>query len=225
MVSQLAVAASCLVPAAAPAQGDCSNPPSTMDLRVLAAAQSASVTLRAPSTRYPGCDEPADPITATVDWGDGATSTAAIEPAGDGRITVVAQHSYDRPGVYPVTVTQRNERTGVTRKDTHYQAWVNPTGTVRERRALTWRAGRRFAGVVAGFPSVGVLNPERFVARVAWGDGTSSRGTVVAGGAGLAVAGRHTWRRRPEGRDVTVTVVERASGAILRVKRSLRIRR
>jgi hypothetical protein len=47
----------------------------------------------------------ADTHTATVDWGDGTPPAAGTVTAGSGSGTVDADHVYDAPGVYTVTVT------------------------------------------------------------------------------------------------------------------------
>jgi hypothetical protein len=43
--------------------------------------------------------------TATIDWGDGTTTTGQIVADGDGRFRVVGEHTYDAWGLYLVQVT------------------------------------------------------------------------------------------------------------------------
>ena len=229
----VAVLGACALAAFAPApapgrqhEQDCANLPTTLELRLLLVAQGSEARLRAPGSRVEGCDEPGDPITLSVAWGDGTTETAALVPSpGDERsFTVVAQHVYERSGRFPIVIRQRNERTGVTRNDAHYEAHVLPTGRIVRRRAMVVRPGGPFAGVVTPVPGGGDLFA-RYRARIAWGDGTTSRGRVRARGGELVVTGRHRWRRELRRRRLVVTVRELRTGAVLRIERPLRLRR
>ncbi len=53
--------------------------------------------------------DPAD-YRATVDWGDGATSTGTVRPGQLNSFTVSGQHRYTEPGYYRVTVTVTDGR-------------------------------------------------------------------------------------------------------------------
>jgi hypothetical protein len=211
-----------------PGPTDCANPPQTLELRLVYAAQGNTFTLRAPAGYLPGCDDPSDPLSATVDWGDGTSSAASLQPVpGEDRaLTVVAQHVYQRPGTYPVVIVQRNERTGVARSDTHYQAKVLRAGVIVSRRSLSWWPGRRFSGELASFSPQGAELPaERYAATIAWGDGTTSRGTVAQRPGVVAISGTHTWRRALRNRNVTVTLTEATTGAVLKVRKPLKMRK
>ena len=229
----LVVAAACALaaaPAPTPAPGqqpeqDCANLPTTLELRLLVVAQRKAATLRAPGSRVEGCDEPGDPISLSVAWGDGTTEPATLEPSpsDDRAFTVVAEHTYERSGRFPIVIRQRNERTGVTRNDAHYEAHVQPAGRIVRRRPLVAVPGRRFEGPVTRIPTVGEGFFRRPSVRIAWGDGTTSRGRVVIRAGRTVVVGRHRWPGRLRARRVVVTVRETVSGAVLRIVRPVRV--
>ena len=222
------VAAAIALGAAGPAlaqqpEQDCANLPTTFELRLLVVAQGTTAALRAPGYRVEGCDEPDDPITLSVAWGDGTTEPATLEPsAADPRaFTVVADHVYERRGRFPIVIRQRNERTGVTRNDSHYEAQVQPTGRIVRRRPVVAVPGRRFSGVLARLPfllGAAIRQPQ---ASIRWGDGTTSRGRIAFRDGDTVIRGTHRWRRRVRGRRVVVTVREPVSGAVLRIVRPL----
>lgn len=49
--------------------------------------------------------EPASDFTATIDWGDGTTSTGTIVSLGGGAFNVTGDHAYSQAGVFSVTVS------------------------------------------------------------------------------------------------------------------------
>jgi hypothetical protein len=204
--------------AQAPGGYDCANPPTTSDLRWVFAAQGKTFTWRVPTGYLPGCDEQGDPLSVTVDWGDGTSSAAAPAP-------VVAQHIYQRPGKYQIVIVQRNERTGVARSDEHYQVNVVRTGLIVAHHGLSWWPGRRFSGTLASFSQQGAeVAAMQYAATIAWGDGTTSRGTLVQRRGVLMVRGAHSWRRSLRTRNVTVTVTEATTGAVLQIRKPLKPR-
>ena len=103
--------------------------------------------------------------TATISWGDGATTTGVVTGA-DGEFTVGGTHAYQYNGTYPVIVT-------ITDADGTSQA----TSTVT--------AGALYAGVnqtltVASFTGGYPNEPaSSFTATINWGDGTGNTGAMV----------------------------------------------
>jgi hypothetical protein len=197
----------------------CASPPTTSDLRMWFVAQGRTLTWPVQGSYLPGCDEPGDPLSVTVDWGDGTSSGPSPAP-------VVAQHIYQRPGKYQLVMVQRNERTGVARSDEHYQANVLRTGLIVAHQSLSWWPGRRFSGNVASFSPQGAeASAVPYAVTIAWGDGTTSRGTVVERWGVVRVRGAHTWRRTLRNRQVTVTVKQPTTGAVLQIRRPLKPRK
>jgi hypothetical protein len=223
--SALAVATPALAQTAEPPV-DCGHVPQTTDLRLLRGSEDHPVALRAPGGFYPGCDADGDPITASVDWGDGTSGPASLEAVADqrGRFTVAATHAYGKAGTYPIVIAQHNERSGVTRYDNHYEAMVAASGVVVRLRPSRLR-GRRFAGTLARVPRTGMQLRDRYRATISWGDGSSHTGVVSAGANALSVSGSHTWRRTTRRAEVVVTLTDLDDGAIVMLRRSFRLAR
>lgn len=128
--------------------------------------------------------------TATITWGDGATTTGAISASGNG-FQVTGQHIYNDEGNAPVIVTVRDSD-GAT-------ATATSTAAITEADAFTGQLllsgmseGAARTVTVATFHDADTSNlPGDFSATIDWGDGTISSG-VVSGGAGtFSVAGTH----------------------------------
>lgn len=133
--------------------------------------------------------------TATIDWGDGATSSGTITGDGSGNFTVAGCHTYAEEGPYTVKVT-------ITDVDnSSNNANVTSTATVVDA-SLSGSCtapgvfGTAFAGQVATFTDQSSTGtPDDFSATINWGDGSSSPG-VIAGGPGnvpYTVSGTHTY--------------------------------
>ena len=152
-------------------------------------------------------------FTATIDWGDGTTSAGLLtpDPAGGDRFLVLGASTYLAAGQYPVNVAITSP--------TGFQANVGGTATVGPAPdapptalpalPIAAQSGSPVRSVVAAFrdadPSGG---PADFSGVIAWGDGSTSAGSVVAapGAPGLFfVVGSHTYAAR-ETVPVQVTV-------------------
>ncbi len=140
----------------------------------------------------------ASDFSATLDWGDGATTVGVV--AGSGTTLSVTTgspgHSYTHEGVYTLTVTVVNIHTGASGSG-HGQV------TVSEGDVLTVASGPAFTAQ-ATLPATNVTTatftdsiPQAssdFTAMIDWGDGTTSTGTVSGGsGSPLVVKGTHTY--------------------------------
>ncbi|MDQ6811596.1 MAG: hypothetical protein M3Z95_06835 [Actinomycetota bacterium] len=134
--------------------------------------------------------KPSD-YSATIEWGDGASSSGRIT-AGEGSFSVRAAHAYTEEGSYPVKIfiTDVDEP-----KNT---AVANSTAIVADSaltaKGVTVTSPANFTGEVASFtdedPGATVAD---FSATVEWGDGRSSRATVSASGSGFAVTASHAF--------------------------------
>ena len=121
--------------------------------------------------------------TATISWGDGATSAGVVSGA-DGEFTVGGPHNYQHDGTYPVIVT-------ITDAD----------GTTTQATS-TVTAGDQYAGVtqtltVASFTGGYPNEPaSSFTATINWGDGSGATGAMVMqSGSNFNVAGGARLRR------------------------------
>jgi hypothetical protein len=133
---------------------------------------------------------------ATVDWGDGATTSGTIAKGADGTFTVTGTHTYAEEGHATVTVT-------ITDTDNpRNTATVTSAATVDD--APLTAAGRPdllSTDPVSGLPVATFTdaNPAApvgdFTATIDWGDGSPASPGTVSGPTGgpFTVAGSHTY--------------------------------
>ncbi len=151
-------------------------------------------------------------FTATIVWGDAASSAGAIVGS-SGSFTVFGTHTYADEGSfsYTVTVTEINPA-GNTAAST-------ATATVSEADVLSGTpvpisaaAVVPFAGTVATFTDTNGANvPGDFTATINWGDASTSAGVVTGGSGSFSVSGTHTYAA-PGSFTVTVTLADDAPG-------------
>jgi hypothetical protein len=132
---------------------------------------------------------------ATIDWGDGTSSTVGTISGSAGSFTVSGGHTYAEEGSYTVTVA-------ITDTDNAANtATVTSTATVADAAltsacAMPSLTTQAYAGKTATFTdasSTGTLSD--FTASINWGDSSTSAGTIT-GGPGIApytVSGSHTY--------------------------------
>jgi cyclophilin family peptidyl-prolyl cis-trans isomerase len=143
------------------------------------------------------------PFTASINWGDGHVTTGTVTGS-NGNFTVDGSNTYAEAGTDTVQVTITYTGTGNSNStpptNTGDTGQASTTATVADA-ALTARgatvnatAGVAFHGVVATFTDANPTpNVNDFTATIAWGDGTTSTGTVVASGSTFEVVGSHTY--------------------------------
>ncbi|HWD66265.1 MAG TPA: hypothetical protein VG405_13955 [Solirubrobacteraceae bacterium] len=139
----------------------------------------------------------ASSYTATINWGDGGSSTGTIQALSGtpGAFTVTGQHTYTTPGSYTITVTVTGGDDPTTSASDQNTATVGstPTFTVAGRGTLNL-PGETFTGTIAtvryGNTSASAGG---FSARINWGDGSSGTGTMTGSAGSYAVAAAHTF--------------------------------
>jgi len=120
--------------------------------------------------------------TASIDWGDNSTSQAVIADAGSGHFKVSGSHTYARFGNYPIVVTIQDTFQNATQI-------VNASAVIADATiSATWvqPALPGGIGIVSGvLAAVTDANPTGVVsdltAVIAWGDGSTSPGTITVG--------------------------------------------
>src|ERR1700722_15671393 len=153
---------------------------------------------------------PSSDYTATIDWGDGTTTTGVVSgSAGSFTVASAVSHTYADEGLFTEVVT-------ITR--TTDSATIAPSGTVTVADTDNLHAS---GTTVRGDPNVALTNvtvatftddntvsgPGEFVATVDWGDGTTTTGTVSGGSGAFTVSGSHTYTQN--GQDtISLTVTE-----------------
>jgi hypothetical protein len=128
---------------------------------------------------------------ATIEWGDGSTSTGTITGSA-GSFNVSGEHTYAEEGLYPTKViitdvdTPSNNQT-VTGAATIGDAPLSATG-------VSAVSPMSFSGTVAHLTDVNTLgSASDFTATIDWGDSSTSTGTVTGGGGTYTVSGSHTY--------------------------------
>jgi hypothetical protein len=137
----------------------------------------------------------ASDFTATVNWGDGTTTTGTVAASGTS-FTVTGDHTYARAGAYPlvVSVHDKSEDSG----SANGGAAVADAALTVTAQSFSTHVGDSFSGKVATFTDA---NPQGtaadFSAEIAWGDGTSSAGTISSQGIGastvFSISGSHVY--------------------------------
>ncbi|HXW26291.1 MAG TPA: pentapeptide repeat-containing protein, partial [Xanthobacteraceae bacterium] len=145
----------------------------------------------------------ASDFTATINWGDGVTTTGTVVGA-PGTFTVEGGHTYANYG---------NDTASVTVTDTLDQIQGTFSGTVAVADAnvltghgttITANKGQAFTGTVATFTDTYTATPaSEFLATINWGDGTTSTGTISGANGSFTVSGTHSY---VDGGEYTVTV-------------------
>lgn len=150
----------------------------------------AGVAFTAPVATFTVTGDPGA-IIATIAWGDGSTSTGTFGNDSQGRQQVVGTHTYATAGDRPVVVTLRSA-SGAQATATS-TARVAVTGIAGSASDLTATAGVPFTASLVRLAVSGPIVPPS-TAQIAWGDGTSGTGQVVAApGGGYEVIGSHTY--------------------------------
>jgi hypothetical protein len=132
-------------------------------------------------------------FSATIDWGDGTTTTGTIASNGFGGFKVTGTHTYAEEGTDAVNVTVHDaggSSTVINSSAAVADASLTPVPTT-----VHPKEGVSFSGIVGNFRD-GSSNPDLadFTATIDWGDGTTTAGTIASNGAGgFKVTGTHTY--------------------------------
>ena len=169
-----------------------------------------------------GDDVPASAFTATIDWGDGSTSTGMISSTADSTFTVIGTHTYAEDGdnetgvadVFPVTVTiSSGTGSSFTVTSRAYVAEeslpiMNPQGGF----VISAQELQPFTAPVATFTSSSGAVAGEFTASIDWGDPSpdTSAGTISGpdNNGVFTVTGSHTYAE-----DGTFTIKVTITGA------------
>jgi hypothetical protein len=154
-------------------------------------------------------------FTATINWGDGATTSATISQVAVGQpIQVSGSHVYAHVGSFPVTVAVQH--VAATADVIGASATKTTTATVSDAmltgagNLVTAVAGVPFSGTVATFADPNPFaKATDFIATIAWGTEATTPGTVTAAPGGFAVSGSHTFTGSGQ---IPISVVVHDSG-------------
>src|SRR3984893_13495278 len=136
----------------------------------------------------------ASSFTATIDWGDGTTSTGTVVGS-NGHFTVEGGHTYADENQFPALVT-------VTRTADSSQLLIAGTVAVADTdnftphgATITYTPNTPLTNVtVATFTDTNTQNVAGdFTAQIDWGDGTITTGTVQGSAGSFSIVGSHTY--------------------------------
>jgi hypothetical protein len=147
--------------------------------------------------------------TAVIAWGDGSSSTGTVAATAGG-FQVLGSHSYAEDGSYAVSVSVLDsDGNSTTAGGT---ATVGDAALSALSKTLAFTEGAAATQVAASFEDA---DPRGFAsdysATIAWGDGTTSVGTLAANGAGFDVLGSHSYAE--EGSYAVSVTIQDAGGA------------
>ena len=149
-------------------------------------------------------------LTATIDWGDGSTSTGTIVADPHGGYDVTGTHTYGYPGnggwgfglfehttagpqPFLVNVTLTNATTNATATAVSLASVtaMPPTLVASGLNLPNLSVSNSFSGTVATFTDSDGSPASSFKATIVWGDGTISAGTITANGGNGFPGRRH----------------------------------
>jgi hypothetical protein len=148
-------------------------------------------------------DESVDPgLSATIDWGDGATSKAdkiAWDDSNESNVRVTASHLYDAntgEASYTIKVTLTDDGIDGSAMTTSHATIGDAKLTAGAAKSFVATGAQASTPVVASFTDAAGTQAKAadFTAAINWGDGTSSAGTLTQTAAGaFDVSGTHTY--------------------------------
>jgi hypothetical protein len=149
---------------------------------------------------------------ASIDWGDGSTTTGAIVANPSGGYDVAGSHSFASVGSKAITVSISDIASPTTVVNATASATIMPAPLTGFPVPFQATSQTLFTGVVGAFSDGDKMSVGgQFAANIQWGDGSSSPGVMQGFGNGVfSVAGSHTYA---EGGSYLVSwSVEKTSG-------------
>ena len=179
--------------------------PLSGDATKLTATEGASFTGTVAAFASSNAAAVANSFTATIDWGDGATSSGTVAANGDGGFNVTGNHTYAEEAA--------TETMHVTVSDGANSVTLNASASVKDAPLtatgvpVSVQQGPTLSNVaVATFTDAGGAEPDaNYTATIDWGDGTTSSGTVGGSGSTFTVTGSHTYASQG-GHSISTTI-------------------
>jgi titin len=199
--------------------GNTSEFSAAADAALTPTGQNLAATEDAPFSGVVATFTDADPAgtvsdySASITWGDGTTSIGTIGIGTNG-FTVTDTHTYTEEGnqAVTVTITDAPGKTQFTAHSTASVADAPLSATGVARFAVT--GGLQFTHLMATFTDgdpAGTVND--YSASIAWGDGTTSVGTIGTSASGFTVTGTHTYPAGSGANFVPIVTVKDAGGS------------
>src|SRR5439155_336965 len=139
------------------------------------------------NTGYPA--NTAADFSATIDWGDGTTTTGAVSGGSGADLTVTGTHTYAEDGSFNMAVTLTDDAPGTATATANSTANVQEFSLTITGNPISATEGTSFSGTVAIAQDPGSTDPaSQYSATIDWGDGTTTAGTVIGAATGNLVA-------------------------------------
>ena len=140
----------------------------------------------------PGGKENTSEYSATINWGDGTSSTGSIQANTTGGFNILGSHTYKDSGKFTTTVEIDHESApDATVKGTAFITDVALTGHSVTDLGVK---NMSLSGTVATFTDANPYGtPGEFLATINWGDGKTSLGTIFESSGIFYVNGTHTY--------------------------------
>jgi cyclophilin family peptidyl-prolyl cis-trans isomerase len=187
----------------------------TVSASSLAPTEGTTFTGNVATFTGPGTGDTASQFAATINWGDGTSSTGTVTGS-SGTFTVADSHTYEIEGNVTISVQVADTKSvpAVTASSTAAVTVADANVLTGFGRTFSAASGATFSGTVATFSDVvSAASPSGFTATINWGDGSSSTGTVGGTGAALTVSGSHVYATT--GTDtVTVKLADKTPGTV-----------
>jgi hypothetical protein len=168
------------------------DPEITASGTTVSATEGANFTGTVATFKDPDTSASASEYTATIEWGDSASSTGTVSGSG-GSFAVSGEHTYAEEGSYAVKVV-------ITDTDNaSNEATANSTAKVADAAlsasGVSTTSPQAFSGTVAKFTDANTSSTTAdFTATIDWGDGSpTSKGTVSGSGGSYSVSGSHSY--------------------------------
>ncbi len=152
-------------------------------------------------------------FTATINWGDGATTTGSVSGSA-GNFTVFGAHTYTEDGSFTIATTLSDDGAGTATATATGTATISEATLTATANNLSTTEGTAFSGTVGTFTDPGSLDAgSAFTVTIAWGDGSSSSGTITGSNGSYTVSGNHTYAENGS-YTVTLTAFENNSPSV-----------
>lgn len=136
--------------------------------------------------------QPLTDYSATINWGDGTTTTGTVTTDGGGGFDVNGSHTYANAGTETVTVAISDPGSTITVLSTAKVADIDTLTATASPVSAT--QGTAFNGKVASFTDTrAAATPDQFSAAINWGDGTTTTGTITEASNTFTVSGTHNY--------------------------------
>ena len=128
---------------------------------------------------------------ASIEWGDGSTSTGTVS-GGAGSFSVSGGHTYVDEGSYPIKVLITDVDNAGNSATTSSTAEIGDAALSASGVSVT--SPMSFSGTVANLTDANTGGSAAdFTATIEWGDGTSSTGSVSGSAGSYSVGGSHAY--------------------------------